>query len=357
MSLKEEIIIINAIPNTQAKIQMLGEQLFYFKKLNLPIMIVSGCHVPPYISEQVEYVIVNTDNEIIGTDYSRKMYDLGLHNLSYDYQKIDKYMCCFYWKTVNSTITKNIKLGFSAAKILGYKRAFYTEDDNIFKDKSFDYLNSNMDAIRNGKYKMAGWKGELGENFPMMCTAFFFADIEWLLENLTLPHMKDEWYDYDTTVKYHLHTPYEHVYYKLFEDKSDVFFDSIESYRELERSNTNKVFMDFGKMNRRFSEKNLINTFFTILPIENQNNAKMLLLSNTTQLYLPNGGIDYNIDIFYDESFHKNINLSSTSWCYEIIPNHIKNVKLNIHGFGEKMLSCDINDVKNNGHAINLLNT
>ena len=356
--MSKELIIINAIPNSEQKIKMLEEQLRYLKKLSMPIMIVSGCEVPTHISDQVKYVIVNTDNEVIDKDYSRIMYESGLHDLSYDHQQVGDYMCFFYWKTVNSTITKNIKLGFNAAKVLGYERVFYTEDDNIFKDGSFYYLNENMNAIRSGKYKMAGWIGNLPQGFPMMCTAFFFADVDWLLNNLTLPHHKDEWYDYDTTVKYHLHKPYEYVYYKLFEDKLDVFYNSQESYSKLEKSNTNNELMDFGKSNRRFNEKNLIDTFFTVLPIDNDpDKNKMLILTNYTHAYLPDGGKDYEIVIqFNDKKNHENtfktLNLKRASWYYEILSADIDEVVLKINGYGVKHINCDKDYIGNNGHAI-----
>jgi hypothetical protein len=353
MQSKDELIIINAIPNNEEKIEMLERQISYLKNLNMPIMIVSGCEVPTYISSDVEYVIVNTDNEVIGTDYSNKMYDHGLTDLSCDYSAFGDYTFFFYWRTVNSTITKNIKLGFNAANILGYKRVFYTEDDNLFKEKSFYYLNENLDAIRSGKYKMAGWTGELAPNVPMMCTAFFFADVKWLIDNLTLPHMKDEWYDYDTTVKYHLHKPYEYVYYKLFENKFDVFYNSIESYRELERNNIDFQLMEFGKSNRRFSEKNLINTFFTVMPVTNTpNKSKLLVMKNNTS-YLPTGAKNYSVQIFKDDILYNTITLNAESWFYELIDDNIKEIKLIINGGGltQKTIPCSYESISNNGYA------
>lgn len=350
---EKEVIIINAIPNSEAKIKMLEEQLLYFKKLNAPIILVSGCNVPEHIATQVDYIIVNNDNEVIGKDYSHKMYNLGLTDLSYDYFKLNEYLCVFYWQTVNSTITKNIKLGFSAAKILGYERAFYTEDDNIFKDGSFYYLENNMSALRSGEYKMAGWTGELNPGVPMMCTAFFFADVNWMVDTLTIPHMREEWYDYETTVKYHFHKPYEYVYYRFFEDRLNVFYNSVELYRELENTNENNSLMDFGKSNRRFSEKNLIDTFFTVLRVDNDPaKQKMLILVNVTGNYLANGGKDYDVEIFYDGEFHGSVPLWKSKWYQELIPNDVEIILLRISGYGDKYISCDMNEVKNNGHII-----
>ena len=215
MKSKEEIVIINAIPNSPDKAEMLRKQIYYFSKLNLPILVVSGCDIPQDILPTIDYHIVNTDNEKIDKDYSNKMHEAGLTDLACDFDIINDFVFNFYWSTVNSTITKNIKLGFNMAKILNYKRAIYTEDDNIFKDGSFYFLEENMNAIR-GDYKFASWKGFMRPDMPMLCTAFFFADIDFLCDSLTIPHMKDDWYDVETTKKYHFHKPYEYVFYQFF---------------------------------------------------------------------------------------------------------------------------------------------
>lgn len=353
----KEIIIINAIPNNREKITMLEAQLSYLKKLDTPIMIVSGCDVPQEISKQVDYVIINKDNEVIEKDYSCKMYRAGLHDLSYDHATLGNYLCLFYWKTVNSTITKNIKLGFNTAKTLGYARAFYTEDDNIFKDGSFYYLQENLNALRNEGYKLAGWTGHLDTDKPMMCTAFFFADIDWMVSNFTLPHQKEEWYDYNTTVKYHLHRPYEFVFYKFFEDKLKTdFYDSQGSYVHLEKNNLFNELMEFGKSNRRFSEKNLIETFFTILAVDNVEGKPKILVMNNTTHYLPEGGKNYNIRIFFDDVFQESRFLNTGAWVYKFIPENVKQVKLIIDGYGTRTLDADLSEVFNNGHAIDLTN-
>ena len=51
---KNELIIINAFPKDETKIKMLERQLSYLKQLNLPILIISGCTVPEYLSNQVD---------------------------------------------------------------------------------------------------------------------------------------------------------------------------------------------------------------------------------------------------------------------------------------------------------------
>lgn len=357
MKSNKEIIIINAIPINEEKIEMLDKQLSYLKKLGMPIMIVSGCDVPSKITNQVNYVVVNKDNEIIDKDYSSKMYRAGLHDLAYDHATLGDYLCLFYWKNVNSTITKNIKLGFNTAKVLGYERAFYTEDDNIFKDGSFYFLLENINALRGGTYKMAGWTGHLDFDKPMICTAFFFADIDWMVSNFTLPHQVEDWYDYDTTVKYHLHKPYEYVFYKLFQDKiGSEFYDTKDRYAELEKSNISNSLMEFGKSNRRFSEKNLVETFFTILPIDNVNGKPKLFVLNNTTYHLPNGGKDYIINIFYDNVFQKTIVLDEGAWMYDVVPQDIKIIKIDIDGYGTRYLNTDNEVICNNGHAIQLSN-
>ena len=208
-----------------------------------------------------------------------------------------------------------------------------------------------MNVIKNG-YKFASWIGDM-EGIPMMCTAFFFADIDFVCENLTLPHMKDDWYDIEITKKYHLHKPYEYVYYMFFSKYRNVFYDCIDEYNKLIKNNHDNSLMEFGQMNRRFNEKNLIDTFFTVLNTVNDNNKKTLILLNRTH-YISNEGISYDIEIFYDNIIINTITLNVYSYYHIFVPDYVKEVKLNISGYGEKIINCDLDNIKNNGHIVKL---
>ena len=186
---KDELIIINAFPKDETKIKMLERQLSYLKQLNLPILIISGCTVPEHITNQVDYVIINTENELLDRDWTYNLIENKLSSF-FDYVRLDGVEFHFYWPHVNSTITKNIKLSFKVAKTLGYKNVFYTEDDNIWKEDSFDYIKDNLNAIKERNYKFGGVCGDQQPiNYKIIFTTFFFGNVDFICEHLSLIHI------------------------------------------------------------------------------------------------------------------------------------------------------------------------
>ena len=130
----KDIIIINAYPNNEFKISLLEQQLFNFKQLGIKIMVVSGCDVPEKLRSSIDYLIINTDNIRIDKDHTYKcMFELKMKDTAYLHTLFHNCAYGIYDSHVNVTICKNIKLSFKMAQILGYKNAFYTEDDHIFK--------------------------------------------------------------------------------------------------------------------------------------------------------------------------------------------------------------------------------
>lgn len=190
---KDELIIINAFPKDETKIKMLERQLSYLKQLNLPILIISGCTVPEHITNQVDYVIINTENELLDRDWTHKIVTSGFKTYVFDSMETDNLWAKFYWPNVNSTITKNIQLAFKTAYFLGYKTVFYTEDDNIWKEESFDYINENINVLKSNQYKLATVLGiQLPADYFIFFTTFFFANVEFMFNNFTLPNSKKE---------------------------------------------------------------------------------------------------------------------------------------------------------------------
>ena len=146
--MRNDIVIINAFPNNEEKLMLLVEQLGFLTKLGKPILLISGCAVPEFIEKKVEYLFINTENEVIGKDYSYFLSKNGIHDFAFDFFENDTMRSDFYWSNVNCTIAKNIRLGFYLAKTLGYKYALYTEDDNIWKDGSFAYIEHNLNKLK-----------------------------------------------------------------------------------------------------------------------------------------------------------------------------------------------------------------
>jgi hypothetical protein len=194
---KERLIIINGYPNTLKKVEIIEKQLSYLKKLGYSILFISGCKTPSSILDQVDYFILNTNNEPLGKDFTYNLFQLNHWEASHVFVDFNNYSASFYSDVPNNIITENIKLGFNLAKILGYKSVFYTEDDNIWKEESFDYINENINVLKSNQYKLATVLGiQLPADYFIFFTTFFFANVEFMFNNFTLPNSKEEWYDF-----------------------------------------------------------------------------------------------------------------------------------------------------------------
>lgn len=344
---KNKLVIINAFPKDSKKIKMLEDQVSYLKQLNIPILVVSGCTIPKHISDQIDYSIINTENDILDKDWTRKIVDSGNGTYVCDVLKEDNFHAYFYWPNVNQTITKNIKLAFNMAKFLGYKNVFYTEDDNIWKEGSFNYINDNLEVLVNNQYKLAGVIGDQNNRYPIFFTTFFFANVDFLVDNFILPHTREEWYDIDIINKFKLNMTYEGCWYDLFSDRLDLIYNSHDAFVSI----ANKE-MDWGIYDRRHSEQNLLKTFFTVMP-SNQN-TKVLVLNNSSY-HLKEGGKSYHIDIYFDDTFGNQVHLVPYGWYYSHISNEIKEIKLTFDDGNVKIdhyINCDWESIKNNGEMI-----
>lgn len=347
--MRNDIVIINAFPNNEEKLMLLVEQLGFLTKLGKPILLISGCAVPEFIEKKVEYLFINTENEVIGKDYSYFLSKNGIHDFAFDFFENDTMRSDFYWSNVNCTIAKNIRLGFYLAKTLGYKYALYTEDDNIWKDGSFAYIEHNLNKLKFENYRMAGVMGKQHESDELMIfTTFFFAEIEYFCNKFTIPVNSSEWYDIENVRKYKLNKIFEDAFYYLLKDDIKYFYNSEDNFLEmLEHDSNNRKNFAWGIYNRRNSEKNLINTFFTILPT---NTGEKHLMLNNQSFYLKNGGKTYTIDIILDDIHETTITIDSGTYYAVKVPDNISQVSLNIHGYGLVNLSTSSDVICNNGY-------
>lgn len=347
---KSDIIIINAFPNNDDKILLLVEQLMYLKKLNKPILLVSGCSVPEFIQKKVDYLLVNTENEVIGKDYSNYLRQHNIHEFVFDVMEDAPRELWFYWANVNSTITKNIKLGFNLAKLLGYTTAFYTEDDNVWKDGSFDYINNTLSKLKTGDYRMGGVIGEqVGIEQPMIFTTFFFADIQYFCTKFTIPHDAKDWYDLGKIKKYNLNKTYETLFYDFFKNDRTMFYNTKKQFDSLLDGGSTNI--GFGLNDRRHSEKSLINTFFTVLP-KDGSNEKYLVLFNRSDC-LKTGTKVYNVSVYYNDVFQVTTNVNPLEYFMYLLSDDIKKIKLMIKDYGTIDIDCSRESIVNNGLYLN----
>lgn len=348
--MKENIIIINAFPSNDYKISLLREQIFYLKQINIPILLISGCEVPDDIKVDITYLVINTENEYIGKDFCTFLKQNNIHDFAFDFFYDGDTRFDFYWSNVNCTITKNIKLGFSIAKALGYKTAFYTEDDNIWKNGSFDYINDILLKLNSDLFKIGGVLGKQHQSeLLMVFTTFFFSNVNYFLDKFILPINSSEWYDINNVNRFGLQRIYEDVFYRLFSDDINMglFYNTEKQFLDmLENDPCNRKNFAWGIYNRRNDEFNLFKTFFTILPTNK--GEKVLILNNRTD-YLLDGVKTYNISIDYDGKFFTTLELKPHTYYMFKLDDSVKNVGLIIDNYNFLEISADPNIVVNNG--------
>lgn len=341
---KEKLIIINGYPNTLRKIEIVEQQLSYLKKLEYPILFISGCKVPSSILDQVDYFILNTNNESLGKDFTHNLFKLGYWDASHTFIDFGTNSASFYSDIPNNIITENIKLGFNLAKSLGYKSIFYTEDDNIFKEESLNSIKDKLNIIQEDKYKLITVIGpQVQSNFMMAFTTFFFTNVDFFLKNFKFPTKKEDWYNPEIITKYSLHKTYEGAFYDLLKDKLNLVLNIEPEFIELHKQG----YIEWGIVNRYQNEKYLIDNYFTILP--HVNGTKHLFLFNWSS-YLINDIKPYLVKIFIDGNLVAEPYLA-TAGCWFIYPlsNDVQQVILDIEGYGQKTLEASWDIIKYNG--------
>lgn len=234
MSVPKNAIVINAYPNNPEKMDMLNRGVSSFKKLGLPIVVISGCDIDPHIVKNIDYLIINREKLVLPKQYMRWCNTM-LNNQN------DLCCTCFYFphKIVfsynsnhNVTIARNMKLVFSFLKSVGVESAFYTEDDNIFHEPSFDAIRENLRLLNEGSIKMACAWGTMVDGQNMIYTCMFFTNVDFFLKHFELPTSIEGWYDLNNLIKYDLHRSYEESFYTLFEHVRDQTKNTIDEYRQ-----------------------------------------------------------------------------------------------------------------------------
>jgi len=233
MSVPKNAIVINAYPNNRNKMDMLDRGVSSFKKLGLPIVVISGCDVDPNVSKNIDYLIINREKFVLSKQYMR--WCNTIRNFNND-------ICCTYFNTTdkqifsynsnhNVTIARNMKLVFNFLKSIGVENAFYTEDDNIFHEPSFDVIRENLRLLNEGSIKMSCAWGNTVTSQNMIFTCFFFTNVDFFLKHFELPTSIEGWYDVNNLFKYNLHRSYEESFYKSFENIRDQTNNIIDEYK------------------------------------------------------------------------------------------------------------------------------
>lgn len=340
----KKLIIINAYPNNEEKISLLREQLHYLKKLDIKILVVSGCDVPENLRNQIDYLIVNTDNFKIGKDHTYKCYnDLSLKDTCFNTYYFHNSWYALFGSHVNVTIAKNIKLAFKMAQMLGYKIVLYTEDDHIFKEGSFEFINTTLDDINNDKYKLASCK-DFFANSDTIWTAYFFANAEFIVDKFTIPDTIEDYYKDELILKYKLQKPFEVSFYHIMQNDLHLFKDikpEIDQLRGLK-------YIDDGK-NIRFSNKDwVVNNMCYVLP---RNDKSLIAVCHNLAFSIVDEKLreefkNVDVDIYFDDVCVNQISLYIHGAYFQPVPNDVKKVKFNIRGFIEKEYDASYESAK-----------
>jgi uncharacterized membrane protein len=343
--MKKNIIIINTFPNTEIKQKLLTEQVNNLNKLGYPILLISGCEIPKHITDIVDFYFINKVTNIIGKDFTYKLFESELNPATSWFDIGDKKIFC-YSSHCHSTIAQNIVVGFEIAKSLGFTTALYAEDDNIFNEGSFDLINNSLNKINKNESKMCGIQWNKNYIYDIVYTTFFITDITFLLEIFKIPTNKDDWYDMEIAKKYKLYKTFEGSFNDFLMPHIDDFHNISEEVFSLQKEGQ----LQTNTITRYQNENFLIDVFMTIL-LSSENVKTMFLINKTN--YLPSGQKLYNIKIYYDDNFEYDVALQCDGHYYvNHIPDYVKEVKLSIDGYGEKTLSTDIDIIKYNGKIV-----
>lgn len=343
---RKEIVIINGFPNNERKIKILEEQITNFKQLNLPILMVSGCDVPPHISNLLDYIIVNKENEVLGRDYQHYLHSIGNRG-DFLWVTLRDHYVKIYTPNVNSTITKNIKLAFNTAKHLGYTSVFYTEDDNVFKGEALEFIKTNLNRL--SEYDLISILDDIeGHHYSALFTTFFFTNLDFFIPRFNIPSSAQEWWDVDNINKYSLNKVYEGIFADAFKNDISRIFSPRDEFMSL----IDKQLVGWNLVTRYQNEEYIINTTFTI--VSDPQGIKYLILYNFSRYFI-GGQKPFSIDVYLDNEYYGSPYLAvAEAYYYMPIPEHIQEVKLNIQGYGEKIIKTSREDIKYNGLALPL---
>lgn len=342
----KDLIIINAFPNNTYKCSLLEKQLFYFKKLGIKIMAISGCDVPEKLRKQIDYLIINKDNITIDKDHAHKtFFDLGLKDTAFLYFDFHTSAYGLFESHVNITIVKNIKIAFNVAKTLGYENVFYTEDDNIFKDESLSLIKDKLKLLNDDKFKLIGVHDFFADS-DVIYTTFFFSKTDFLLDKFIIPDEKSEYYKDENILKYKLQKPLEVSFYEILKDDLSNIKDIKDEFQILKEAGH----IEFGLNCRTKTKEWAINTFASV--VADVDKKVYIIVHNVSYVLNKEQQQQFTrleADIYFDDVFIKHESLNMFVGFFRDVPPHVKTIKVKIDGICEKEFKNDFDTIKNNG--------
>lgn len=342
-------VLINAYPINEKKQQILERSVKNFKKLGLPIIVVSGCDIPIHISKDIDYYIINREKLVLDKSYLKICNDLlnKNNNLACLAFNMNNLWAWVYYSNHNVTIARNTKMVFEFAKSIGFENVFYTEDDNVFNEDSFESIRNHLEILNqnSGVKFISSWGTMVDSNTPMLFSCLFFANINFFLEHFKIPTSVEEWYNPENIIKYKLHRAYEESLHECFFPVKDQTYNYISEYVRLIESKSAEL-----NLTSRYEELNWrVNTTFTVL--KELNGTRLFFVAYNFVVSTSNNK-EIHLKVIKDENIIFDNLLQPQSWYYEEVTNANK---ISFYVNGNLIKDIDVTDIKsieNNGNII-----
>lgn len=341
-------VLINAYPINEKKQRILERSIDNFKKLGLPIVVVSGCEIPPHIAKNIDYYIINREKLVLDKGYCKKLNELlgKNNNLACINFPMNNLLVFVYYSNHNVTIARNTKLVFEFAKSLGFNNVFYTEDDNIFNEDSFDSIKTHLEMLNQNKVKfISSWGTMHDSNTPMLFSCLYFANIEFFLEHFKIPTTVEDWNNPDTIRKLKLHRAYEESFHTSFLPVKDQTYNYILEYSRLSKSKAIEL-----NLASRYEDLDWrLNTTFTVVK-QFEGDRLFFVANNYVVQSAPVKNVDIKVTVDDNVVFEKT--MAPSTWYYQDVTH---NNKIKVYSSGNLVKDIDLKDIKsieNNGTAI-----
>lgn len=217
----KNVALINSYCNTEKKINTLREFVSRLKKVNLPIILCSGCDAPKDIIQSVDYYFSNKEKNIYRTAlYSKKCAEEKKMNVACVYMG-GHFSFLLFQDVIDPTISKNTKSLFKLAEKLGFENAYYAEDDTVVSNPH--YYIDHFNILNYFKKNFCVIKSEY-EN--IIYTTNYFANIKVFNKTFNYPSSEQDLFDSQLCNKVLPWKTYEACFFNYLSqfEKNDIHF-------------------------------------------------------------------------------------------------------------------------------------
>lgn len=342
----DSIIIIDVYLNDDNRTKFLLETLDNFKKLGLPILLISNSIIPKEVQDKVDYIIYDKKNNLFVQDYDKynELYfwfgvgDFFYENYEYNKQPHGLSVLCNLTKSVNFV------------KSLGFKNFIHFEWDFLINDNELDKLNKIIEMYNFKSYKGCFiYMPNNNWNMPEFPFHFWIVDIDFWLKYFPTIRDEDDYkrFIYKNNNNYNfenaertVYLSFKNVLNELYLIDEDVFvkdmmknskFNSFTSNTGLHELNFNGVFRGFAKLHSDSKVQNKL----VVLTWNRSNNDKI-----TTEYTIEFG--EKKIEIKHETELNCWVFNEISDFDFSKFP-----IKLKINSGFEKVYYSE-NDIKSN---------